>query len=384
MTRLLPICLSIALAATAGNAAGAEPAGNSLGIGATPPPLSPSAWVKGAPITEFARGRVYVVNFFASWCGASRQSATLMARISREHADKLTVVAVNVREAEHGEPTLPALSKYIVAQGNDFDYSVAMDDPNTAPIFNSWMRGAGMYVTPTAFILDQDGRIAWVGVPIDSSSEYPFELALSDVLEGRLDRSAAAGTLTSTQGEVAQYLEDRRDMEPIDQALSRGDHVGAVREIRSLVAAKPQYRLRTMYPRLQSLLKIDQQQALAFADSELEHIRQGEHAESILAISGSVGQVIASHKVLNPALRVRAFELLYQGLQDNTDPFGKVLNYLAIADLECSRGDRAAARKAHEAALEVARSEKLPEMTPEMIGQMERELGKYASDGVCN
>ena len=67
--------------------------------------------------------------------------------------------------------------------------------------------------------------------------------------------------------------------------------------------------------------EIDQQQALAFADSELEHIRQGEHAESILAISGSVGQVIASHKVLNPTLRVRAFELLYQGLQNHgTDP----------------------------------------------------------------
>src|SRR5687768_2435853 len=40
-----------------------------LKAGDKAPPLSIEKWVKGEPITGFEKGRIYVVEFWATWCG---------------------------------------------------------------------------------------------------------------------------------------------------------------------------------------------------------------------------------------------------------------------------------------------------------------------------
>ena len=40
-----------------------------LGPGSVPPPISVDAWVKGEPFEKFEQGKVYVVEFWATWCG---------------------------------------------------------------------------------------------------------------------------------------------------------------------------------------------------------------------------------------------------------------------------------------------------------------------------
>lgn len=343
-----------------------------LAIGNTPPLLTPMAWIKGEPVKAFERDHVYVIAFFATWCGASRQSMPVLSDVARRHKGKLTVIGVNVRESERREASVAAVTKFVQERGRDMDYTVAMDDPASTPMFTSWMRAAGMYAIPTAFIVGRDGTLAYVGIPIDPDASYGFERAVEQAVAGTSDLAAARQLHGELGEQIALYLADMRLTKPLDEAMQRKDYRAVLVEADKLVAEDPQRTMRVFGDRLVAMLHLDEAGALAFAGKTLA---AAENDEAATAIGGTIGSVIT----YTPGLSRDAYEMAVSRLEaaipGQGGDYNTVFDLLALAKLQQQLDHQERAIEAQQRAVDIARGRK--DIPAEMMADLEKTLAGY-------
>jgi thiol-disulfide isomerase/thioredoxin len=106
------------------------------------------------------RGRVVLVNFWATWCPPCLVEMPAMQRLKNNFADKtFTILAVNVKETRE--------KAWRFQQLVNVDFTVLLDKAGSAA--DDWT--VGMY--PTSYLIDKTGRIRYVayGTPAwDSES----------------------------------------------------------------------------------------------------------------------------------------------------------------------------------------------------------------------
>jgi thiol-disulfide isomerase/thioredoxin/Flp pilus assembly protein TadD len=155
-----------------------------LSVGSKAPKLDKLEWVKGEAF-ELAkvRGRqVTVVEFWATWCAPCLESVPHLSKLQHRFADK-NVRVVAVTEEDPGN-TLDIVKKFVREQGDKMDYAVAFD--KKGDVYRAWMTASGQSALPTAFVVNRDGVIAWIGHPMDDLTGV-----LSDVVDGTHDLELA-------------------------------------------------------------------------------------------------------------------------------------------------------------------------------------------------
>src|SRR5688572_5003159 len=69
-----------------------------LSIGDAAPPLRVRQWLKGTPVQQFEKGKVYVVEFWATWCGPCIAAMPHLSALAREYKDRVTILGINMKE----------------------------------------------------------------------------------------------------------------------------------------------------------------------------------------------------------------------------------------------------------------------------------------------
>jgi thiol-disulfide isomerase/thioredoxin len=142
--------------------------------------------VQGEPVKQFQKGKAYLVEFWATWCGPCRVSIPHLNELHEKYQSKgLVVIGQNCWERDE-----KLVEPFIKKMGDKMTYRVALDDKEGSErgkMAETWMAAAGRNGIPSAFLVDTKGLIAWIGHPMELK-----DAVIEAVLDGTFDVRQAA------------------------------------------------------------------------------------------------------------------------------------------------------------------------------------------------
>ncbi len=241
--------VAVAAAVSAWGAEGATPAAPAPAKEAAAAPAAPetltaaglpSDWIQGAPVRAFEPGKLYVFEFWATWCGPCLAMIPHMNDMHQKLKDDKEVVIVGVNV--YDKTPAGKLAEFLANRPVRPAYAIAADRGELATEKN-WLKPLGVTGIPFAVAL-KDGKILWKGHPQGLSAELIARMAkpgFSPVAEdaARVAAEAAKKERRKLALEVRQLLRDGRNAEA-DALINRiADDPAADKELRSSVLEAP-------------------------------------------------------------------------------------------------------------------------------------------------
>jgi thiol-disulfide isomerase/thioredoxin len=158
-----------------------EPA---LKVGDPAPPLTVTRWLQGKEVRSFEPGKVYVVDFWATWCGACIRFLPHMADLQARYKDEgVTIISFTSRDIR-GVPdnTEERVAAFVKRRGPMLKHTFAYAESGTT--FDAWMKGRDHF---PVFVVDKSGRIAYIGSSMFLDVVLPKVLASGNAKAGSDD-----------------------------------------------------------------------------------------------------------------------------------------------------------------------------------------------------
>ncbi len=173
----------------------------SLNIGDAAPALRVQGWVKGEPVERFEKGRVYVLEFWATWCRPCIAAMPHLSALAGEYKDKVTVLGIDVYQSK--TLSLGKIRAFVDNMGSRMDFRVAAEDSDL--MVRGWLMDTGekMHGIPRTMVVDGEGRLAWMGYPTE------LEEVLPRIVDNTWDLKEARATRN-----------ENRRLEALDDSLS--------------------------------------------------------------------------------------------------------------------------------------------------------------------
>jgi thiol-disulfide isomerase/thioredoxin len=197
---------------------------NYLTIGDDAPGLNGVTWLKGNPKGSFERGKVYVVEFWATWCGPCKENIPHLTELASKFAGQVSIAGIDIWETMDKRDTdyQSRVSSFVTKEGAQMNYIVGVDDAKSDTA-NAWMKAAGEGGIPESFVIGKDGKIAWIGHAQGLAEVVP------QVLAGTYDVVAAR----------ARRATDVELVRPVKEAMDAKNFGKALELIQSITAKHP-------------------------------------------------------------------------------------------------------------------------------------------------
>jgi thiol-disulfide isomerase/thioredoxin len=293
-----------------------------LQVGDKAPELQYGQWLKGTPIKSYEKGRLYIFEFWATWCGPCKAMMPHLSKFAKERQKDVTVIGVNIWEGSHSadkkpyDSYLPKVKKFVESMGDNMAYNVIMDN-NDEFMAKNWMLAAGQQGIPCSFMV-KDETIMWIGHPIalDSIVQLVFE-GKFDVDAERANNekkradeaSGASGQFEKIYSEYEKAVKDKQ----YNKALSTLQ--AGIDQFQGVANALNFFKFQTL------LDYYTEDSAMAFV-KPWQSLKPG--------YTGSVGATIARKPGLSKDTYLYAIGLL-EGLIDNPQPAAFMYQEIAVA-----------------------------------------------------
>jgi thiol-disulfide isomerase/thioredoxin len=337
----IPITAAICLALLV--ALGARAA--DLGIGDAAPKLAQGKYVQGEPVKEFEKGKVYVIEMWATWCGPCISAIPHVTELQKKYEDKgLIVIGQNVWERDESK-----VEPFVKQMAEKMTYRVAMDDKSggePGAMAKTWMQAAGQNGIPCSFIVNQEGKIAWIGHPMQ------MDEPLAKVIEGKFDVAEA-------KAEHARKQAAAKSMQELGRLAQTGKWDQVVARLDEIEKSDPKQVKELAAIRFQALTETKQpEKAKAIADEALKNVK----SEPLPALM--IGNVAMRAKDYDTALKL--FEAAAEHAKGNA-----YFAYMSQANIHAARQDWAKAVEAQKKAIETAPNDRAKEQFTQQLKHYE-------------
>lgn len=191
---------------------------------AAPKPVLAEILKGNTAFDGFPKDKVTVMEFWATWCGPCLRGMPHLSELQEKYRDAgVDIIGVSREEPKTVKDFL-AKPEWDEKTG----YTIALDEESKTN--NAFMRAARQNGIPCAFIVDQKGRVAWIGHPMT------MDEPLDRILAGDWDLEAER-TRFEQQEKVDQMMTAvRRGM---NEGRRSGNYAKAVDAVEKALAVVP-------------------------------------------------------------------------------------------------------------------------------------------------
>lgn len=127
----------------------------------------PEVWLQGAPVKEWEKDKVYIFEFWATWCGPCLAAMPHMEQLHQAFKDnpRMQIIGVNVMDRKTPE----ALKEFIKNRPTPLNYTMAVD-VDGKKTREKWLEPLKVNGIPHAFAV-KNGRLIWRGHPAQLSEK---------------------------------------------------------------------------------------------------------------------------------------------------------------------------------------------------------------------
>jgi thiol-disulfide isomerase/thioredoxin len=237
-------------------------------------------WVKGDPVQDLQRGKVYVVEFWATWCGPCRRSIPHLTQVQNRHrAEGLTIIGVSI------DQNTGAVKPFVDQQGATMDYTIGIDTRRS--MARDWMQAAGVSGIPHAFVVGKDGMISWAGNPLSTEAfDRAIERALAQPYTPATPGTPGERPGGSPASTLGGSSDDPATLNSVREAASAGEWDRALSTLEAGFRARKLTRLTYRQERLDILFTGTKDSAEAYRLAR-DYIRDdiGLNAEALRAMA---------------------------------------------------------------------------------------------------